>query len=263
MTMNEKLHNFLQSGVLEKYLVGDTSISENLEVEHMINTHPEIAQAYDELQKNLEIIAKANAVEAPLGVLNKILETTKETKVITLPRQKTPWYFIAASVAALIFASSSTYLYFQNQKLSKENDVVVEEIFDLRNDIDSNNSKLNQLASEFDKLNNPDSDKYVLRGNNRAKDLKTVAYINPIEKTSMIDVVTLPKLPENQYYQIRAELKDRMVALGILDVSERRLQSIPYIEDALALSIAIKNKNDEDATSQDTEVAEISLRKED
>ena len=259
--MKEKIYNFLQSGLLEKYLVGDTSVAQNLEVEHMIENHSEVADAYDELQKNLEIVAKTNAEEAPLGVLNRVLEATKEKPVVHISYRKISRYTIAASVAAFIFASSSTFLFFQNQKLNNENDVVVEEIFDLRNDIEKNNSKLNQLAFELNKLNNPDSEKYVLRGNERAKDLKTVAYINPVEKTSMIDVVTLPKLPEDQYYQIRAELEDKMVSLGILDASERRLQPIPYMEDALALSIAIKNKN-ETSTSEETEVAEISLRKE-
>ena len=67
------------------------------------------------------------------------------------------------------------------------------------------------------------------------KNLKTVAYINPKEKTSMIDVVSLPKLPEEQCYQIWAELQGKMVSLGILNEADRKLINIPYAEDALAL----------------------------
>ena len=40
---------------------------------------------------------------------------------------------------------------------------------------------------QFLKLNNPETEKYVLRGNDRAKDLKTVAYINSIDKSSLIE----------------------------------------------------------------------------
>lgn len=261
--MKEKLHSFLQSGILERYLVGDTSIEENLEVEHQIATNKEIADAFNTLQHNLEIVAKANAVEAPLGVLNRVLKKVdQKPKVVAIPKQKTPWYSIAASFTALLLAGSTIYLYLKNQELNSENNTIVEEIFDLRNDISKNNSKLDALALEFKKLNNPDSQKYVLTGNDRAKDLKTVAYINPIEKTSMIDVISLPKLPEDKYYQIRAELEDKMVSLGYLDESERRLKPIPYVENALALSITIENKNGKTST-EDTEVAEISLRNED
>jgi len=258
--MEEKLHSFLQSGLLDRYLVGDTSIAENLEVEHQINTHPKIKEAYIKLQDNLEIVAKANAVEAPLGVLNRVLLKTKEEpKVIAITRNKTPWYSIAASIAAFILGTLSLYLYQKNQALNSENNVVVDEIFDLRSDIEKNNSKLDALALQLQKLNNPDSQKYVLTGNERARNLKTVAYINPVDKTSMIDVVSLPKLPEDQYYQIRAELEDKMVNLGILEDYQRSLKPIPYMEDALALSIAIKNKNG-DNPSEEQKVAEISLK---
>ena len=109
------------------------------------------------------------------------------------------------------------------------------------------------------KLNNPDAKKYVLTGNERAKNLKTVAYINPVDKTSMIDVITLPQLPEEQHYQIWAELQDRMVILGILDESDRKLKPIPYMEDALALSIKIGIKGEE-TNENNTEVAEILLK---
>lgn len=261
--MEKKLHNFLNSNLLNKYLVGDTSLEESKEVEHFISNYPEATEAYNKLQNNLEIIAKAGAVDVPHNILGEILESleeTNETKVIQLlQNRKTPWYSIAASAAAVLFAATSFMLYQKNTKLNSENNIVVEEIFDLRSDIESNNSKLDQLSRELLKLNNPDSKKYVINGNERAKNLKTVAYINPVEKTSMIDVITLPQLPEEQQYQIWAEMQDRMVNLGILDESDRRLKQIPYIEDALALSIKIGTKGDT-TEENSTEVAEISLK---
>ena len=263
--MDKKLNNFFNSHLLERYLVGDTSLAETIEVENYIAKYPEVAEAYSKLQDNLEILAKSDAVEAPAFVLDNViksLETSNEPKVITMTQKRSaPWYSIAASVAAIAFAVFSYTLYEKNQDLKSENNVVVEEIFDLRGDIEKNNSKLNQLSEELLKLNNPDSKKYVLSGNERAKDLKTVAYINPVEKTSMIDVITLPKLPEEQYYQMWAEFQDRMVNLGVLDESDRKLRQIPYIEDALALSITIENKKGKsEASNDDKEVAEISLK---
>ena len=174
--------------------------------------------------------------------------------------RKTSWLSIAASAAAILFATTSFMLYQKNMQLNNENNVVVEEIYDLRSDIETNNSKLDELSRELLKLNNPDAKKYVINGNERAKNLKTVAYINPIEKTSMIDVITLPQLPEEQHYEIWAEMQDKMVNLGILDESDRKLKQIPYMEDALALSIKIKSKDS--TTENDTAVAEISLKDE-
>ncbi|WP_353778772.1 anti-sigma factor [Winogradskyella sp. 3972H.M.0a.05] len=263
--MEHKLQSFLKSGLLDKYIIGETSATENLEVEHYINTYPEVEAEYLRLQDNLEILAKADAVEAPKGVLQSVFDdinALEEPKVITLHKEpKTRWYSVAASVAALLFAATSFYFYNQYQILQKESLIVDEEINDLRGDIENNNQKLDDLTRQLLKLNNPDSRKYVLSGNERAKDLKTVAYINPIEKTSLIDVVELPQLPEDRCYQIWAEVQDRMISLGILDETERQLQSIPYVEDALALSISIEPKGgSEEFNEEENAVAEISLK---
>ncbi|MDT0558309.1 anti-sigma factor [Ichthyenterobacterium sp. W332] len=263
--MEQKLQSFFKSGLLDSYIIGTTSVAESLEVEHYIDNYPEVKSEYERLQDNLEILAKADALEAPKGILDnvfKAIETPLEKNVVALnPKKQTPWYSIAASAAAILFAVTSIYFYNQNQILQNESLIVDAEIDDLRSDIENNNSKLDDLSRMLLKLNNPDSRKYLLSGNERAKDLKTVAYINPVEKTSMIDVVELPQLPPEKCYQIWAEVNNRMINLGILDEKDRKLQSIPYVEDALALSISIEPKGgSETFADEENAVAEISLK---
>ena len=261
--METKLQTFINSGLIDKYILGDTSIAESIEVEHYISEYSEIENEYNRLQDNLEIIAKSNSEEAPRHILKSILESIQEKPVISLntTRNRTPWYSIAASFVAVAFAVMAFLMYQKNMALITENQVVVEEIFDLRSDIDSYNSKLDRVMLQFQSLNNPETEKYVLRGNSRAKDLKTVAYINSIDKTSMIDVVSLPKLPSEEQYEMWAKFQDRMVSLGILDESDRTLKSIPYMENALGLSISIENKNNaKGKASAENPVAEIELK---
>lgn len=261
--MEKKLHTFFQSGLLDKYILDETSASESLKVEHYIDTYPEVESEYIRLQDNLHILAKADAVEAPKFILDHIKDELKEEEavpVITLnrPRRRTPWYSIAASILALVFAGGYYMKNEQNKALLQENQVVVDEIFDLRGDIEDNNKKLDNLMRQFMKLNNPETEKYVLRGNERAKELKTVAYINAVEKTSMIDIVSLPQLSEDQFVHVWAQMEDHFVSLGIIDPSEKNMQSLPYVKDALGLSITIGTK--EDAKNGDNAVAEIALK---
>ncbi|WNH13279.1 anti-sigma factor domain-containing protein [Thalassobellus suaedae] len=262
--MNEKIYNFLNSGLLEKYLLGETTSAETEMVESYISKYPEVQNSYNTLQYNLEIVAKSNAVEAPKSILNNILDELDESPVLNLNTsyKYKKWYkfAVAASVAALIFAGTAYSFYTQNQKLSTENQVVVDEIFDLRSDIEMNNKKLDNIMQQFKELNDPNTYKYIMQGNNRAKNLKTVAYINPKEKTSMIDVVSLPQLPEEQCYQIWAELQGKMVSLGILSETDRQLKAIPYTENALALNITIEPKGGNSTASLDHTVAEIDLQ---
>ena len=261
--MNEKINIFLSSGLLEKYLLGDTTSVETEQVESYISKYPEVQNAYNTLQENLEMVAKVNAVEAPKFILDTILDELDEKPVLTLQPKKRykSWYkyTVAASVAALLFASTSYFLYDQNKNLSEENQVVVDEIFDLRGDIEQNNIMLDNVMRQLLKLNNPETQKYIISGNERAKNLKTVAYINPKEKTSMIDVVSLPELPEEQCYQIWAELQGKMISLGILNEADRKLMNLPYADNALALTITIEPKGGNTVASVENSVAEISL----
>ncbi|MFD2823050.1 anti-sigma factor domain-containing protein [Lacinutrix iliipiscaria] len=263
--MNDKIITFLNSDLLDKYLIGTTTVDETEMVESYISKYPEVKDAYTTLQQNLEVVAKSNAVDAPMHLLNDILNALDDQPVITLetkPKRKS-WYSfgVAASIAALIFAGSTFMFYMNNQDLLRENEIIADEIFDLRNDIEQNNKMLSDIMQQFKQLNNPETHKYIIKGNERAKNLKTVAYINPIEKTSMIDVVSLPQLPEEQCYQIWAEVQDKMVSLGVLSESDSQLIPLPYTENALGLNITIEPKGGNKNASIEKTVAEITLKK--
>ena len=99
----------------------------------------------------------------------------------------------------------------------------------------------------------------MLSGNERASNLKTVAYINPVEKTSMLDIISLPQLPEDQCYQIWGELQDRMVSLGIIEPNDAKIKPLPYLDSLTELTITIEEKGGNVVTSPEREVAEIHL----
>jgi anti-sigma-K factor RskA len=261
--MEKQVHDFLESGLLDKYLIGATTVSETNKVEAYIAKYQDIKEEYEILQLQLELAARSNAINPPSHTLNTIVKAIDNQVVVQLhPQRKISfWYSIAASITALIFAGSSYMFYNQNQSLLNENNTIADEVFDLRSDIEKNNDKLDKVMRQLMKLNNPETQKYILRGNERAKDLKTVAYINPVEKSSLIDVVSLPELSEEQCYQMWAKLQDKMVNLGILDVNDRKLQSVPYIENALSLSITIEPKGGNKIASLENAVAEILLVK--
>jgi len=263
--MDKKIQEFLNSNLLERYVQGETSAKEEVQIMNYIKTYAEVREELELLEDQLELTARAQAITPKNDVLSKAMnEIGTSTKVVTLnSRTSRPyWYGIAASVAAIGFAFATYFYYNQSEELIEENNLIVEEILDLRKDIENNNAILSDVMKKMDKLNNPDTEKYLLKGNNRAKNLKAVAYINTEEKSSLIDVVSLPELNDEQCYQMWAQVQDKMINLGILDKTDRNLQKVPYIEDALSLSITIEPKGGNNNASLENEVAEIPLKKE-
>ena len=117
--MEKKVHDFLETGLLDKYLIGDTSIDETIKVEEYIAKYPEVKEEFDILQVQLELAARSNAVNPPAHALDAILKAINVEPVVQLHKQpKIPyWFSIAASVAALIFAGSSYIFYNQIQSI--------------------------------------------------------------------------------------------------------------------------------------------------
>jgi anti-sigma-K factor RskA len=227
--MKEKIKIFLDTDLLEKYLLGSTSTEESLRVERYIAMYPEVREAYNELQENLETFAKLHALKTPEGLKEQILFRIKQEK---RSRSKFYRFAVAASIAALIFAGASYFFYNQNQSLQEENSIVTNKIQDLENDM---KTQLEDIRNQYIVLNNPNTKRYSVNGNNKAEELKAVAYINPVKKLSYINVSNLPQLPENKCFQMWAEVNGEMVNLGIIKQfdDKEKLLALPYADNAV------------------------------
>lgn len=251
--MKEKIKIFLESDLLEKYLLGNTTEIETLRVEQYIAMYPEVRNTYNELQENLETFAKLHSIKSPEGLKEKIVARLRSERS---GRKKFFRYAIAASFAAVMFASASYFFYNQNQNLQEENIVVSNKIKLLEADM---KQQLEDVRNQFIVLNNPQTKKYNVNGNRKAKELKAVAYINPVKKLSYINVSKLPNLPENQCYQMWAEVNGEMLNLGIIQEASnsQNLMALPYAENAVSY-ITIEPEGGNQNPTVDNIVANIS-----
>ncbi|MEO9510741.1 MAG: anti-sigma factor [Flavobacteriaceae bacterium] len=250
--MKEKVKIFLDSDILEKYLVGDTSKEENLKAERYIAMYPEVRNTYQELQENLEAFAKMYAKKTPEGLKEIILHSAKKEQVAG---KKFFRYTIAASVAIMVFAGSSYFFWNQNKNLQKENTLVTNQIKYLEQNM---KNQLEDVRNQFIVLNNPDTKRYTLNGKKEARELKAVAYINPVKKLSYINVSNVPNLPENQCFQMWAEVNGELVNLGVIKQfdDKDKLLALPYAENAIGY-ITVEPKGGNTAPTVQNIVANI------
>ncbi|UJH68119.1 anti-sigma factor domain-containing protein [Allomuricauda sp. SCSIO 65647] len=227
--MKEKIRIFLDSDLLEKYLMGDTSTEESLQVERYIAMYPEVRKTYTELQENLEAFAKMHARKTPEGLKETILARIRNERI---GRRRFYRYAVAASIVAMIFAGSSYFFWNQNLDLQEKNTLVTNKIKTLEEDM---KVQLEDLRNQYIVLNNPNTKKYSINGNKKARELKAMAYVNPVKKLSYINVSNLPDLPEDQCYQMWAEVNGELVNLGVIKQfgDKERLMALPYGEDAI------------------------------
>ena len=250
--MKEKIKIFLDSDLLEKYLMGNTTDHESLQVERYLAMYPEVSKTYEELQDNLGAYAKLHAIKTPEDLKEKILARVRSENV---GRKNFFRYGIAASFAVLMFAGASYFFWDQNQSLQQENTIVSNKIKDLEENM---REQLEDVRNQFIVLQNPGTKKFDVKGNTKAEELKAIAYVNPVKKLSYINVSNLPNLPENQCFQMWTEVNGKMVNLGVIKQADdkEKLFAMPYAENAVSY-ITIEPQGGNDSPTVENIVANI------
>jgi anti-sigma-K factor RskA len=249
--MTEKVQKILDSDLLENYLIGVTGDEDTLRTERYIALYPEVRKAYGEMQDNLETFARLQAIEAPDALKKNIMRRIRK-------ENKGPGRFlkfaIAASFAIMLSAAASYFLWNQNQNLQKENAIVNDKIDDLQEDM---REQLEDVRNQFIVLQNPETKKFKVTGNKKAKELKAVAYVNPVKKLSYLNVSELPNLPEDQCYRMWAEVNGEMVNLGVIKEADKKLLALPYSDDNALGYITVGPKGGNESPTAENIVADI------
>jgi anti-sigma-K factor RskA len=71
---------YIQSGIVETYVLGVASAEEVAEIEKLRLTYPEVDKAIDEFSESLETEAFANAIAPPPEVKAKIMAAINHEK---------------------------------------------------------------------------------------------------------------------------------------------------------------------------------------
>ena len=249
--MIEKLQKILDSDLLENYLMGVTNEEDTLRAEKYISMYPEVRKTYDQLQENLEAFAKLHAVEPPEDLKDKVMaRIRKEGKSYS----KFFRFAAAASFAIFVSAGASYFLWEQNQRLQEENMVVNDKVDSLEEEM---REQLEDVRNQFIVLQNPGTKKYKVTGNKKAKELKAVAYVNPVKKLSYLNVSNLPNLPQDQCFQMWAEVNGKMINLGIIQEADQKLLALPYSDENALGYITIEPKGGNDSPTVENIVANI------
>jgi anti-sigma-K factor RskA len=240
--MKEDIKQFLESSLLEEYVLGIIDPAEVPKVEKFIRISPEVKSAYEGLQESMAMLAKKLAIPPPPGtkesILRKIDDSVISTQQPTMDYQK--WWAIAASLLAVVcsvwaISLSQQQASFQNEIKTLEDQYVV-----LKDQCNEKESLYAQQQEQWMMLANPKTEKYLLSGNDKAPKLETVAYWNEESQTSYLRILSLPAIPKGQCLQLWADVDGEMVNMNVLPDEIGQIVAIPFKKDATSLNVTIE-----------------------
>ena len=248
------LKTYLESGILEQYVLGDLSKEEMLEVENNVRKYPKVRSELNQIENALLSYAKSNAIEPAEGLRDKVLSSLDirepEAPIIAMGNMAKPSsfykYAFAASLALLIISSAllinlnnkleDSYtqiavLQTGNQKYSNQVNYMDEELVDTRNEL------------QFYK----DQDAYklvTLNGSTKAPTARMLVAFNADKQEVMIDLSSL-KMPSNDrehQYQLWAIVDGKPVDLGVFDSSNKGggMKKMKSVANAQAFAVTLE-----------------------
>jgi anti-sigma-K factor RskA len=252
----------LKHGILEQYLLGELNIDDQLIIEQLLSEDTELKSLFENLEANFETMAFENAIIPPTVVKDNLMASVKsiQTKVIPINKGNAvkTYFSIAASVAAILLIGG-IWLFNQLNKTKQQLQIVEEQKSLLLKDIDNLSENLELSSKWLNILNSPDTEQYILLGNDLSPKAKIVSYVNHKNKSVVINTKNLPKLDDKHDYQMWADVEGEMINMGVID-KQKQLLAMNYIDNAESLNITIESIGGSDHPTVSNLITNVYLR---
>lgn len=243
MTPMDK-ERFLQSGLLEQYVLGLTSEEENEEVERYARAFPEIQSEIDILQIAVmqyaeEQIGASKAPEMP-GVNGQSAgawESKAKQPAKSQGRTTGFWVVTALLGLSVIFG----FYYFSQAQNSQERITQLNNnLVAYQKDCEKEQQTLQSLQQQLAFYEHTGTWPLQLTGTPLSPDSRIRVYWNEQEKQAMLQIVSLPDAPADKQYQLWADKDGEMVDLGLIDSHNHQPQAIRCLPKASRLNITLE-----------------------
>lgn len=232
----------LEHGILEQYLLGELTADEQLQVERVLNIDTDLKNEFDIIESNFEKMAFENAINPPNEVKANLMQRikTSQTKIIPLRKAYTfkTYLYIASGIAACLLIGT-IWMFSQLNTADQQLQIAKEKNLLLLEDIKGLTSNLEYATKYFEIVNSPDTEQYILTGNDLAPTAKVVSYVNHKSKSVIINTKELPKLDAEHDYQMWADVDGVMIDMGIIN-KEADVLTMNYIDNSESLNITIE-----------------------
>ena len=228
----ENLKAYIESGVLELYVLGDVSPDEKLQVEDMALKHPSVRAELDEIERTLELLADENAIAPPENLRSRTLNSlltnfgddrtfgpqAGDTKggIIALQEPKQVNYYKYAFAACLaLLITSSLWVAALYNRLQQSN----VQIAALQNDKEVFARKVNFVEGQLQVFEDASFKFLKLQGTAKDPSAQLTVAWSPARKKVWIDMRGM-KMPVNDkahQYQLWALVAGKPVDLGVFD----------------------------------------------
>jgi len=197
---------YIESGILELFVAGQLTESENKDVQNMMLKHPEILQEVLEIESAVIKLSSAMAPNDNKHLLQLIKDKLqlggKDVKVVSINQPKYNWLTYAGWAAALIIGAGLLWTLNQNQQLESQiSEVELEKTY-LEIQIEDAKTDLAVKENLLNVLRDRNIISIPLGGQGDFANSYAKVYWNKSDNTIYLDAQGLPDAPTGKVWQV-------------------------------------------------------------
>jgi anti-sigma-K factor RskA len=253
------IEEYISSGILEAYALGELNTAERIEVEKALAQHivlreelTRIEGAQESLLMDLAIAPKAIVKE---NLFAKIDSQPKARVVAMEAENKTlVWkYSMAASVVFGLLASALAYNYYGKWRQSEQSlTELITQNQRMAQEYNNVNQRLDQLETDVRVINNPAFKRTVMSGTDNAPKALASVFWNEGTKEVYLSIQNMKALAQENQYQLWAIVDGKPVDAGVFDSATAGLMKMKNITGAVAFAVTIEPRGGKTSPSLET-----------
>lgn len=245
--MNVK--EYINSGIVESYVLGLATDAERAEFEQTVAAYPEVAEARDAFERSLENSLLQDAAAPPSSAFLKerilqaiappVIESRIEEEKTEAPvRRMNVWKLVAAACFIGLLAVGY-WAYTSNEKYR---DLAARQSATER-EAAQKSAELDSLYAEANVMRNPDVKMVKMPGTPNAPQALTTVFWDSTKQDVYLFVNNLPQPASDKQYQLWALLDGKPIDLGMLELRQNRLLvRMKNVQKAQAFAITLEPK---------------------
>lgn len=256
------IQEYIQSGIIESYVLGLASEEEAAELLSLSLVHPPIKKALEETELAFEKNALDNAIAPDAIVKQNLLATLQHEfvpekavhvaaasaplpqapQIRSIEPAATRWKYIAAAAAVLLVVSATLnyYYYHSYHQASEKYEALLSEKTMLEASVNVYKTRLQEASDARELMANPAMAVVKMPGVAGKENSHATVYWNTQSKEVYLLTAQLPAAPAGKQYQLWAIVDGKPVDAGVLENCNSSLCKMKTIPSAQAFAITLE-----------------------
>jgi anti-sigma-K factor RskA len=234
---------YISSGILEAYALGELSERERSEVEQKLVTYPELKEELRRIEEAQEALLMSTAVQPRQRVKDELFQkltfSSERGNVVSLQdeRQTSFWKFAAAASITLALVASYLAYNYHSKWQSTQSDLatLIAQNQQVAQDYNRVNQRIERMENDLKVMDNPRFQRVLMTGTPNAPDAMASVYWNENTREVYLSLQNMKELAREQQYQLWAIIDGKPVDAGVFDGNFAGLHKMKEISKGAAL----------------------------